>query len=190
MSHIVEAVAKTKQGIMFDGAWHNCTTTVGNFVKKGDVLESFQVDGRGQITRVQKAQGAGGGGYRQQSQGGAKSGTPAQDTGKKPYVDNTLGMAVGAALNNAVSLVVAGVITEDQIPYAVGSLYTFSEKAKKLISEGKIAELASMGFSLKAKHSAKPQAPVVAQPPVFEAEEEEEAPEMPSAFDADDNPFG
>lgn len=108
--------------------------------------------------------------------------------GKRPYVDNTIGMGVGAAVNNAVALYNNGKITEAQLPSAVANLYKLSEYAKKLATDGeldKLHEISTFTFTGepkgKAETAASKAAPKkttrkAAEPEPEEDEEEQEPP--------------
>lgn len=134
MSVTIEAVSKSKIGLKINGEWVSCIPQVGNFVKVGGQYEIESQNANGEITRVKSL---GGGGYQKQGgyqkpQGGYQKagGAPAAGGAKKDWVDNSLGQSVGAAMNNAVALYVAGKIEESQIPQAAVALFLASESIK------------------------------------------------------------
>lgn len=79
--------------------------------------------------------------------------------GKKPYVDNSVGMGIGLATNNSFNLFNEGKISETDIPVAIYNIYTLAEAAKALAAAGKLEELSAYSFSLLG-------APVAAEKPV------------------------
>ena len=123
-----------------EGNWHNVglgQKQAPNSFAKGDRISiEYDADNynnavKGSLKVLPKAEG-GSGGY--QKKGGYSGG------GKKPFVDNTIGMGVGAALNNAVALYIAGKVKEEQIPEVVANLYTLSEEIKAQATAGTLME--------------------------------------------------
>lgn len=106
-----------------------------------------------------------------QSQGGQGK----QGGGK--FVDNSIGMGVGAALNNAVQLLIHGRITESQIPTVIANLYTLSESAKAAISANNIQQFVqATQFSLGVSQG---QAAVQQSTPVQQApQQQQQAPQQ------------
>lgn len=191
-------MSKTGEGVKIDDTWYKVTEKAAQYVKSGDTISEFSLSQDGKtVTFMKKAKAAGGGGGYQKPSGGYQKtpyNKPSGDSAKKPFVDNSIGMGVGAALNNAVALLIAGKIQENQIPLVVGKLYSLSEKAKSLISEGKIAELLQVEFSLSSVKGSTPQQKKSPEPepeePSFEEEdepnfEEEGEPDFPQ----EENPF-
>jgi hypothetical protein len=177
MGVIIEAVSKNKVGLKIDGAWTGCSPAVGGFVKVGQQYEIENQAPDGTITRVspvggyQKPQGGyqkPQGGYQKPAGGYQK---PAAAPAKKDWVDNSLGQSVGAAMNNAVALYIAGKIEESQIPQAAVALYLTSEGIKEAAPNKDFSSV-GVGFKLTGAVKAaapKAQASAPAQPdPAFD----------------------
>lgn len=131
----VEAKSKKGTGILIGGQWYNSAYD-GLFepISKGDTIEGTLVSQNGkpavsQITVT--AKGA------PQAQGGwkGKSGGSYQ---KKPYVDNSVGMAVGMGVNNATQLCIAelGKFDADYIEAKAIEIYQIAERLKTKAAAG------------------------------------------------------
>lgn len=167
-----------------DEKWHNNiglgTKQAPQSFGKGDWVEvTYDPDNFSNVVdrqckKVDAPEGA--------SKGGKPSGGGFQKGGKKPFVDNSVGMGIGAALNNAVQLLIGGKIKENEIPTVISNLYLMSEEAKKAATDGSLEDfVANTQFSLtgsneapaKAKQTAK-KAPAKKAPKQAEPEEEED----------------
>lgn len=168
-----------------NGNWYNCTQEIWDKVNSKDTV-SFQFseeNGRktviGDVNVVTKAPPYQGG------RGGQQGG------GKKPFTDNSVGMAVGMCMNNAVNLYAEGKIQEDAIPVAMANMYRLTEYAKKMgAQDGNIDAITCVGsfsFSKAIPAPAQQVAPAAQAAPV-----QQQAPAQPPAgyddFD-DDIPF-
>lgn len=128
------------------GNWYSCSAEVAKFVNKGDKIKfNYGTDAQGKFTVASDENGNEGRiTVVERAKNNFSGGNKGGQGGKKGFTDNSVGMGVGAALNNAVALVVAGKINEGDIPLAMVNLYKTSEYAKKLASEGKIDQLAGI----------------------------------------------
>lgn len=126
-----------------------------------------------------------GGGYKG-GKGGYSGG------GKKPFVDNSVGMGIGAALNNAVQLLISGKIKETEVPSVLANLYTLSEAMKQAATAGTLEDSANeYQFSLSTEKKAPAKKPAAKKAAKKEPEpepEEEGDDDGEQDFD-DDIPF-
>lgn len=116
--------------------------------KKGDTIEiSYDPDNYNNVVGVPKVvvetssapQGVSGG----YNKGSYNKG------GKKPFVDNSVGMGIGAALNNAIQLFIGGKVKEAEIPVVMANLYELSEAMKQAATADTLQAAASeYSFSL------------------------------------------
>lgn len=116
--------------------------------KKGDTIEiSYDPNNYNNVVGVPKvvaeassASQGGSGGY---SKGGYNKNS------KKPFVDNSVGMGIGAALNNAIQLFIGGKVKEAEIPAVMANLYELSEAMKQAATADTLQAVASeYSFSL------------------------------------------
>lgn len=114
---------------------------------------------------------------------GGSAGYQNKAGGKKPFVDNTVGMGIGAALNNATQLFIGGKIKESEIPVAMANLYELSEAMKQAATADTLQATASeYSFSLSgssAKQSTAKKAPAKAAAKKAPEPEEEEDSDIP-----------
>lgn len=144
-----------------DGEWHN-NISLGvkqppkTFQKGSRISLSYDTDNYNNLVKdslsvLEADSKPQGGGY--QKKGGYQGG------GKKPFVDNSVGMGIGAALNNATQLFIGGKIKEADIPVAMANLYELSEAMKKAATEDTLQATASeYSFSLSGATEKKPAA--------------------------------
>jgi hypothetical protein len=124
---VVEAKSKKGTGIMVGGQWYNGAFPLLQEASKGDTVQFSLVagyNGKLEISSLtvtakgapKPAYGGGGGGYK-----------------KKPYVDNSIGMAIGMGMNNAVQLCIAEKKKFDAayIEEKAIEIYKIAEKLKK-----------------------------------------------------------
>lgn len=156
--------------------------------KKGDTIEiSYDPDNYNNVVGVPKvvaeassAPQGGSGGY---NKGGYNKGS------KKPFVDNSVGMGIGAALNNAIQLFIGGKVKEAEIPVVMANLYELSEAMKQAATADTLQAVASeYSFSLTGavQDEPTPKAPAK-KPAAKKAEQPEPEPTYDGGEDFDDS---
>lgn len=155
--------------------------------KKGDTIEiSYDPNNYNNVVGVPRvvaeASSAPQGGY---SKGGYNK------SNKKPFVDNSVGMGIGAALNNAIQLFIGGKVGETEIPVVMANLYELSEAMKQAATADTLQAVASeYSFSLTGvtQDEPAPKAPAK-KPAAKKAEQPEPEPPVDGEDFDDDIPF-
>jgi hypothetical protein len=124
---VIEAKSKKGTGIMIAGQWYNGSFETLSAANKGDSVQFALVpgyNGKQEVSQLvvtakgapKPSYGGGGGGFK-----------------KKPYVDNSIGMAIGMGMNNAVQLCIAEKKKFDAayIEEKAIEIYKIAEKLKK-----------------------------------------------------------
>lgn len=121
----VKAVARTGKGVTFDGdTWYNSGQPVFKPELRGQTI-SFSVNEKnfieGRYTVDESAPSSGGG-----------------QKAKKPFIDNSIGMGVGMAMNNAILLSIEENkgYDEDYVRATAVKIYTLAEELKQQAAAG------------------------------------------------------
>lgn len=119
---VVKAVAKSGKGLMIDNMWYNTGQPVLRPELRGKTV-TFEIDGRNFIQGTVDVD---------ESAPVAKSPSP------KKFVDNSVGMGVGMAVNNACQFAIADGrgYDEDFVNETAIKIYQLAEKLKEQASSG------------------------------------------------------
>lgn len=171
---VIQAKSKKGTGIMIADQWYNGSFETLSAANKGDSVQFALVpgyNGKPEVSQLvvtakaapKPSYGGGGGGFK-----------------KKPYVDNSIGMAIGMGMNNAVQLCIAEKkkFDAEYIEEKAIEIYKIAEKLKKQ----------AQAIADSSAPAAAP-APAPAQQPVAQVVPTASVPAPTPQVPASDNPF-